>query len=79
SMSDVFLTQRNIINVLLQSAGTSLMAIVILFVILTRGIDLSVGSVAALGSLLSSIVIRDHGTSASIAFALLAGGACGLV
>jgi ribose transport system permease protein len=78
SMSDVFLTQRNIVNVLRQSAGTSLMAIGMLFVILTRGIDLSVGSVAALGSVLSAIIIQDYGTGASIAGALVAGAACGL-
>lgn len=79
SMSDVFLTQRNIINVLRQSAGTSLMAVGMLFVILTRGIDLSVGSLAALGSVLSAILIQDYGTGLSVAGALFAGAACGLV
>lgn len=79
SMSDVFLTQRNIVNVLRQSAGTSLMAIGMLFVILTRGIDLSVGSVAALGSVISAIVIQQYGTAASLAGALAAGAACGLI
>jgi len=78
SMSNVFLTERNIINVLRQSAGTSLMAVGMLFVILTRGIDLSVGSIAALGSVLSAILIQDYGTGLSIAGALVAGGACGL-
>src|SRR6187402_380935 len=79
SMSNVFLTERNIINVLRQSAGTSLMAVGMLFVILTRGIDLSVGSIAALGSVLSAILIQDYGTGVSVAGALLAGAACGLV
>lgn len=78
SMSNVFLTERNIINVLRQSAGTSLMAIGMLFVILTRGIDLSVGSIAALGSVLSAILIQQFGTGVSVAGALLAGAACGL-
>ena len=79
SMSNVFLTERNIINVLRQSAGTSLMAVGMLFVILTRGIDLSVGSIAALGSVLSAILIQDYGTGVSVAGALCAGAACGLV
>jgi ribose transport system permease protein len=79
SMSDVFLTERNIINVLRQSAGTSLMAIGMLFVILTRGIDLSVGSIAALGSVFSAILIQTYGTGLSIGGALLAGAGCGLV
>ncbi len=78
SMSDVFLTERNILNVLRQISGTSLMAIGMLFVILTRGIDLSVGSVAALGSVLSAIVVQKYGTGLSLAVTLLAGAACGL-
>ncbi len=79
SMSNVFLTERNIINVLRQSAGTSLMAIGMLFVILTRGIDLSVGSIAALGSVLSAILIQQYGTGVSVGGALLAGAGCGLI
>jgi ribose transport system permease protein len=79
SMSDVFLTERNVINVLRQISGTSLMAIGMLFVILTRGIDLSVGSVAALGSVLSAILIQKYGAGVSIAATLLGGAVCGLL
>ncbi len=39
-MSDVFLTQRNMFNVLRQVAGIGLMSVGMLFVILTRGIAL---------------------------------------
>ena len=39
-MSDVFLTERNLMNVLRQIAGTGLISVGMLFVILTRGIDL---------------------------------------
>jgi ribose transport system permease protein len=77
SMSNVFLTERNILNVLRQISGSSLMALGMLFVILTRGIDLSVGSVAALGSVVSAILIPQYGTGVSITVALLAGAACG--
>ncbi|MCB1445561.1 MAG: ABC transporter permease [Rhizobiaceae bacterium] len=79
SMSNVFLTERNILNVLRQISGTSMMAVGMLFVILTRGIDLSVGSVAALGSVLSAIFIQQYGTGVSIVATLLAGAACGAV
>jgi ribose/xylose/arabinose/galactoside ABC-type transport system permease subunit len=79
SMSNVFLTERNIINVLRQSAGTSLMAVGMLFVILTRGIDLSVGSIAALGSVIAAIIVQQYGTGLALAAGLLAGGACGLI
>lgn len=78
SMSNVFLTERNIVNVLRQISGSSLMAVGMLFVILTRGIDLSVGSVAALGSVLTAILIQQYSPGIAIGGALAAGAACGL-
>lgn len=78
-MSDVFLSERNILNVLRQIAGMSLMALGMLFVILTRGIDLSVGSIAALGSVLSAIMVQQYAPGLAIGATLLAGGTCGLV
>lgn len=80
--SDVFLTERNIVNVLRQvAAGTGIMAVGMLFVILTGGIDLSVGSIAALGSVLVAVFIAQmgFGTFGSVALTILAGAACGLV
>lgn len=79
SMSDVFLTERNIINVLRQISGDSLMAVGMLFVILTRGIDLSVGSVAALGGVISAILVQDLSPGLSVTVALLSGAMCGAV
>ncbi|CAN7367485.1 ABC transporter permease [Rhizobium sp. LjRoot30] len=79
SMSNVFLTERNLLNVLRQISGTSLMAVGMLFVILTRGIDLSVGSVAALGSVLSALLVAQYGPGVSMLAALVVGGICGLV
>jgi ribose transport system permease protein len=46
---DVFLTWRNIANIFKQTAVNSLLAIGMFLAILTAGIDLSVGSVLALG------------------------------
>jgi len=48
--SPAFLTERNVMNVLRQVAPTGIMAVGMLFVILTGGIDLSVGSVMGLAS-----------------------------
>lgn len=79
SMSDVFLTERNLMNVLRQVSGTGLLAVGMLFVILTRGIDLSVGSIAALGSVTAAIVVVESNTGLSLAAAVLVGMGCGLV
>lgn len=46
---DVFLTWRNITNIFRQTAVNSMLAIGMFLVIVTAGIDLSVGSVLALG------------------------------
>lgn len=52
--SDNFLSSRNIINVLRQTSINGILAIGMTFVILTRGIDLSVGSVVALAGVVSA-------------------------
>ena len=80
--SDSFLSRGNILNVLRQVAsGAGIMAVGMLFVILTRGIDLSVGSIAALGSVLTGYLITFSGYSVgtTIILVLLSGAACGLV
>jgi ribose/xylose/arabinose/galactoside ABC-type transport system permease subunit len=80
--SDSFLSRGNILNVLRQVAsGAGIMAVGMLFVILTRGIDLSVGSIAALGSVLTGyfITMAGYGVGATIVLVLLSGAACGLV
>lgn len=53
-ISDNFLSSRNIINVLRQTSINGILAIGMTFVILTRGIDLSVGSVVALAGVVSA-------------------------
>jgi hypothetical protein len=54
--SDVFLSLENIGNVLKQSAVISVLALGQLLVILTRGIDLSVGSNLSLSAVVGAIV-----------------------
>ena len=78
--SNALLTERNILNVLRQVAPTGIMAVGMLFVILTRGIDLSVGSLLALGSVTSALlIVGEHGTAIGVAGAIGAGALAGLV
>ena len=80
--SDSFLSRGNILNVLRQVASSAgIMAVGMLFVILTRGIDLSVGSIMALGSVLTGYfcAISGYGTIGTILLVLAAGAACGAV
>ncbi len=61
--NEYFLTGRNIVNVLRQTSINGILAIGMTFVILTRGIDLSVGSVVAL----AGVVSASFATTSSIA------------
>jgi len=78
-VSDVFLTQRNLMNVLRQVASTGLISVGMLFVILTRGIDLSVGSISALGSVVSAVMVQQMAPGMAIGLTLVVGAACGLL
>lgn len=61
--SDVFFSLENFGNVLKQSAVVSVLALGQLLVILTRGIDLSVGSNLSLSAVVGALVWRDHGSA----------------
>ena len=78
-VSSDFLTVPNIANISRQVAGVGVMSVGMLLVVLTGGIDLSVGSVAALGSVVSAMLIPDHGLVFALVTALLVGAVCGLV
>ena len=69
--SDVFLSLENVGNVLKQSAVISVLAIGQLVVIVTRGIDLSVGANVSLSAVVGAIVWRDHGSTALSLLAVL--------
>jgi ribose transport system permease protein len=77
--SAVFLTVTNFQNVGLQAAALALVAFGQCFVILTAGIDLSVGSTVALVSVVSAQVMVDHGILPGIAAGLAIGLAVGIV
>jgi ribose/xylose/arabinose/galactoside ABC-type transport system permease subunit len=80
--SPSFLTRSNLLNVLRQVASSAgVMAVGMLFVILTRGIDLSVGSVAALGCVLTAYFLSFSGYSlpTTILLVIMSGALCGAV
>jgi predicted ABC-type sugar transport system permease subunit len=60
SMSDVFFTSRNISNLLRQIVTNGLISLGMLVVILTGGIDLSVGAVVAFASIVASGMIKPN-------------------
>jgi len=61
-LSDVFLTTNNLLNVLRQTALLFLMASGLTLVILTAGLDLSVGANIALSACLAASVIKSTGS-----------------
>ncbi|MDR1575086.1 MAG: ABC transporter permease [Treponema sp.] len=70
-----FLTWMNIRNIFMQQAGPICMAIGMLFVILTGGIDLAVGSYMAIGVSMMGVLLVNNNmpTSAAVVLALLTG------
>ena len=78
--SSHFLTWPNFINVSQQAAINAIISIGMTFVILTAGIDLSVGSLLALaGIILASTLHAGVPLPLALLIALLSGTACGLV
>ena len=60
-VSPVFFTSNNLINVVEQTTATALIAIGMTFVIITAGIDLSVGSTAAMSGVIGvSLIVNQH-------------------
>jgi ribose/xylose/arabinose/galactoside ABC-type transport system permease subunit len=75
-----FATVANLLNVLEQSAVVGVVAIGMTFVILTGGIDLSVGSIVALAGIAFGAAVRAGAPSPVAAGAAVAAGlACGAV
>jgi ribose transport system permease protein len=70
-LSPVFLTTRNVGNVLGQSAVIAVLALAQLLVIITRGIDLSVGSVLALSAVVGAMVYTSIPSGTLVIVAML--------
>jgi ribose transport system permease protein len=71
----VFRTSENLGNVLSQTSVISILALGQLLVIVTRGIDLSVGSTIALSSVVGALLFQDGHPAAIVIVAILATGA----
>ncbi|MEV1020621.1 substrate-binding domain-containing protein [Streptomyces sp. NPDC050264] len=80
-LSGDFLTTTNLLNVGVQAAVTAILAFGVTFVIVSAGIDLSVGSVAALSATVLAWAATSEGVPVVIAvlLAVVTGVACGLV
>ena len=73
-LSPVFLSTRNLANVLSQTAAIAVLALAQLLVIVTRGIDLSVGSVIALSAVVGALVFEAVPSGPLVVVAILATG-----
>jgi ribose/xylose/arabinose/galactoside ABC-type transport system permease subunit len=75
-----FLTVANMLNVMEQTSINAIVAIGMTFVIISGGIDLSVGSIVALSGVILGLALRDDQPLAlALPLALLVGLVCGLV
>jgi ribose/xylose/arabinose/galactoside ABC-type transport system permease subunit len=82
--SDVFLTGANLLNVLRQVSIIGICAVGLTFVLLTGGIDLSVGSVIGVAGMTCATLISLGvppvlAVAAALAFGLLAGLLAGFI
>jgi ribose/xylose/arabinose/galactoside ABC-type transport system permease subunit len=75
---DNFLTPENLTNVLRQNSTLALVALGMTFVILTGGIDLSVGSIVAVAAV-ASAVFAGRGWPVAVAAGVASGAAVGLI
>ena len=80
SQQEVFMTSNNWLNIARQASFNAILGIGMTFVILTGGVDLSVGSIVAVSSVVGGLLIFDQGWSMWLAVLamLIAGGLCGL-
>ncbi len=78
-LSPVFLTLTNVLNIVRQSSIYGIMAVGMTFVILTGGIDLSVGSILAIaGAIAAGSIKSGMGLGITVLAALAIGLGCGL-
>lgn len=78
-LSPYFLTSRNLVSMLITASVVSILAVGQFMVIVTGGIDLSVGSVAALSSVVSALALQQGmPTAVAVLVGLGVGGLIGL-
>ncbi len=75
--NDGFLTSRNLLNIVQQTAPITVMAVGFVFVLTAGEIDLSIGSVVALSALISAVVLQNYPLVLGVATGLAAGAVIG--
>ena len=77
--TDKFLTSRNLMSLLRQMTSNAFLTLGIMMCIIIGGIDISVGSVFALGGTITAAMIAHYGmpTPVAIIIGLLVGAGCG--
>jgi len=78
-ISDAFFTARNITNLLRQVSGIGIVSLGMLLVIMTGGIDLSVGSIVAFAGVISAYFLLSMPFALGIGVTILIGVAIGSV
>ncbi|MCX5512976.1 ABC transporter permease [Kaistia algarum] len=84
TLGDKFLSITNVLNITRQTAMISIMAVSMTFVIATGQIDLSIGSIAALASLIVALMLQSTGSivlsvSVGLGFGMLTGALNGIL
>jgi inositol transport system permease protein len=76
-----FLSPANLLNVIRQISITGMLAVGVTFVLLTAGVDLSLGSVVALAGVLAAHFSHpgDHPVMVPVSVGILAGVCCGAI
>ena len=74
-----FLSGNNLLNIVRQTATISVMAVAMTFVIANAEIDLSVGSVAGLASVITAITVTNYGLIPGILAGLASGAIIGAI
>ena len=59
-LSPYFFTQDNLTNVLIQSSSVALLALGALLVVMVGSLDVSLGSIVGLSTLVGAVIFRDH-------------------
>ena len=79
-LNHTFLTRGNLRDVAVSACINAIIGLGLTFVIITGGIDLSIGSIASLGGIVSASLIVNHGVPpvAGLAIGIVTGLVCGL-
>lgn len=76
ALTSSFYQPANLLEIMLQSSINAIIAVGMTLVVMTKGIDLSVGSIVGLSSMVTASLL-DHGVVAGTVAGLLLGTACG--